>query len=497
MTSYPRKAAFELKPRTQRTGSPESSSETRSPGLILTACCLGQFVVVLDVSVINIALPIIKKTLGMSGTSLQWVVNAYTIVFAAFLLLGGRLVDIIGKRHTYLIGTLIFTTASLTAGLAFNPTMLILSRALQGLGAAIIAPASLSILGATFTDTASRARAFGTWGAVAAGAGASGVLIGGVVTQLVSWRWLFLINVPLGAGLAGLTVLAVSSSFRSSSPHQRIDIVSTLTAACGLVAFLYGISRLSSGFDWTVPVLAATAATLLLVFVRRQRYMTYPLLPLRLFARRSVTTANVVAFTSCAAMFSLFYFFPLLLQQVLRYTPIQAALACLPLSLGILVGARLLTPVCVTKLGHRATLLIALIASAVGYCWLSVASHETGVLQALVAPTILIGITQGIVGASSAIVATTDVPAGEIGIASGVLNASQQLGGAVGLASLVVIVSQYADMHTVHSAGAALADGYAAAIVVASLFPLLGAVASYFAPGRRSTKTEVPSEMSQ
>jgi EmrB/QacA subfamily drug resistance transporter len=456
------------------------------PGLVLAVCCAGQFLVVLDASVMNVALPSIQTALHFRTGSLQWIINAYTIVFAGFLLLGGRLADIYGRRRVFLGGIGVFTLASLAGGLAWNPASLLAARGVQGLGAAIMAPATLTVLGTTFTDRERRARAFGLWGAVAAGGGAIGALVGGAITEWLSWRWILLVNVPVGVLLTAGAAYAVTES-RKDDGDRRMDLPGALAITAGLILLVYGIVR-SEKEGWGSPQIIVSlglAVVLLVLFAvnEARRRDRHPLVPLGIFRNRSVTAANLVAFSSTAALWGTFFLFTLLLQLVLGYSPLETGFAYLPLSLGIVVAARGIAPL-VPKTGPRPLLVAGLLLSAAGLAWLSRAGADAGFLADLFGPTLVLGIGQGLVSASMTVAGTSEVGYREQGLVSGLLNTSRQVGGALGLGILAVVAAAHtsAVAHGGHATERALAAGFDRALLVSALFPLLGVAAALAVP---------------
>ncbi|WP_433234548.1 MFS transporter [Actinomadura nitritigenes] len=454
-------------------------------GLVLAICCAGQFLVVLDASVMNVALPSIRSALHFRTDSLQWIINAYTIVFAGFLLLGGRLADIYGRRRVFLGGIAVFTLASLAGGLAWNPASLLAARGVQGLGAAVMAPATLTVLGTTFTDKERRARAFGLWGAVAAGGGAIGALVGGAITEWLSWRWILLVNVPVGVLLTVGAAYAVTES-RKEDDDRRMDLPGALAITAGLILLVYGIVR-SEKEGWDSPQIIVSlglAVVLLALFaVNEVRRRTHPLVPLGIFRNRSVTAANLVAFTSTAALWGTFFLFTLLLQLVLGYSPLETGFAYLPLSLGIVVAARGIAPL-VPKVGPRPLLVAGLLLSAAGLAWLSGAGAGADFLADLFGPTLVLGIGQGLVSASMTVAGTSEVGYREQGLVSGLLNTSRQVGGALGLGILAVVAAAHTSdvAHGAHATARDLAAGFDRALLVSALFPLIGAAAALAVP---------------
>ncbi|MFD4716737.1 MFS transporter [Streptomyces sp. NPDC058430] len=472
--------------RTHRTPGPSPRAAPRL-GLVLFACCLGQFMNVLDASVVNVALPVISDDLGFDPHNLQLVNNAYTVVVCGFLLLGGRLADLFGQRRIFLGGVGLFTLASLVGGAADSPTTLILARALQGLGAAVMAPATLTVLGTTFTEPAARAKAFGWWSAVSGTAGAVGVLAGGVITQWFSWRWILLINVPIGLALCALVCWAVPET-RRPGIRRRLDLPGAVTVTLGLMAVVYGTSE-SPGNGWgsghvLVPMFAG--AMLLGTFlVIQAKFAPEPLVPLGVFRNRSVAAANLVAFFGIAALFSTFYFFTLMLQQVLGYSPLRTGLSYLPLSVGIALGGWGIARF-VPRTGPRPVLLAGLALSAVGLLWLSRLAVGAGYLSDVLAPEILLGLGMGAVLNATTNAATAGLPPEQAGLASGLLNTTRQLGSASGLVTLAALSAARIDSEaaagTPHAA--ALASGYGLALTGAGLCALAGLAAALWVPVR-------------
>ena len=475
----------------------ESTSTARSPassrlGLVLAICCAGQFMVVLDASVVNVALPSIDRSLHFGASNLQWVINAYTIAFAGFLLLGGRMADLYGRRKIFLAGITVFTISSLVGGLAFNGSSLVVARAVQGLGAAIVAPATLTVLGTTFTDPAARGKAFGLWGAVSGGGGAIGVLVGGVITEWLSWRWILLVNVPIGILLFAGTAYAITELSKDEN-ERRIDILGALSVTLGLISLVYGVAE-AQKYGWgsgrIIAALAVGAALLALFLVDQAKIARQPLVPLSIFGRRTVTVANIVSFTASAALFSTFYFFTLYTQIVLGYSPLETGLAYLPLSVGIFAGARGIAPL-VSRIGPRWILVTGLALSVIGLAWLGNTSVHASFAADLLVPSLLLGFGQGMVNASMANVGTAGLPYQQIGLASGLLNTNRQLGGAFGLAILVALSVR----HTSHYGGGpgaakqALASGYGLAFVVAAAIAGAGILAALAAPAKTESNS--------
>src|ERR1700722_8800398 len=316
--------------------------ERTNPWVVLVLICMAQFMVILDATIVNVALPSIQKDLGLSEANLQWIVNAYTLVFGGFLLLGGRAGDLLGRKRLFLVGLVIFTSASLLDGLATSEAMLIASRALQGLGAALISPAALSIISTTFAEGKERARALGVWAAIAIGGSAVGLILGGVLTQSFSWPWIFFVNVPVGIATFVLAFRLIPES-RDETAHGSHDPAGAVTVTGGLMTLVYAIVKAETA-GWTSATTLgffALALVLLASFVVIELRAKAPLVRLSIFRVRSLLTANLVMFLAMSGMFAMFFFNPLYIQRVLGYGPLEAGLAFLPFTAGIMVSAGL------------------------------------------------------------------------------------------------------------------------------------------------------------
>lgn len=452
---------------------------------LLALACAAQFMVVLDVSIVNVALPSIQAGLGIGPAGLPWVVNAYALTFAGLLLLGGRLADVCGLRRVFAAGLALFTLASLAGGLAGAPGPLIAARAFQGIGAALLAPATLTVVTTAFADDV-RPRALAAWTAVGLAGGTAGNLIGGVLTDALSWRWILLVNVPVGVLLTAGAAYAVTES-RKDDGDRRMDLPGALAITAGLILLVYGIVR-SEKEGWGSPQIIVSlglAVVLLVLFAvnEARRRDRHPLVPLGIFRNRSVTAANLVAFSSTAALWGTFFLFTLLLQLVLGYSPLETGFAYLPLSLGIVVAARGIAPL-VPKTGPRPLLVAGLLLSAAGLAWLSRAGAGAGFLADLFGPTLVLGVGQGLVSASMTVAGTSEVGYREQGLVSGLLNTSRQVGGALGLGILAVVAAAHtsAVAHGGHATERALAAGFDRALLVSALFPLLGVAAALAVP---------------
>jgi EmrB/QacA subfamily drug resistance transporter len=412
-----------------------------NPWVVLVLICLAQFMVILDATIVNVALPSIQNDLGLSEANLQWIVNAYTLVFGGFLLLGGRLGDLLGRKRLFLIGLVIFTAASLLDGLAVNSGMLIGSRALQGLGAALISPAALSIISTTFAEGAERAKALGVWAAIAIGGSAVGLILGGVLTQSFSWPWIFYVNVPVGIVGFILSLRLIPES-KDELAHRHYDVPGAITVTGGLMTLVYAIVKAETD-GWTAATTIgffALAVALLVSFVVIENRSPAPLVRLSIFRIRSLTTANIVMFLVASGMFAMFYFNTLYIQRVLGYGPLKAGLAFLPFTAGIMVSAGLASQFA-PKVGVRLVAGIGMVVSAAGMLLLTqLPLHGTYVANVL--PAILLSsLGMGAVFMPLTLVATTGLEDDDQGLASGLFNTSQQIGGALGLAVLSTIAA--------------------------------------------------------
>ena len=410
-----------------------------NPWLVLVLVCLAQFMVILDATIVNVALPSIQADLGMSDSGLQWVVNAYALLFGGFLLLGGRAGDLIGRKRIFLAGVVLFTVASLLCGLAQNETMLIVFRGLQGLGAALVSPAALSIVTTTFAEGAERAKALGVWAAIAVGGGAVGLVLGGVLVEAFSWPWIFFVNVPVGIAAFVWSLRSVPES-KDEHAHKSFDLLGALTVTGGLIALVYGIVRSAEAGWASAEVLGflAFAVVLLVAFVVIESRSVEPLVRLSIFSVRTVRGANVAMFIVAAGMFAMFFFNTLYVQRVLGYTPLESGLAFLPFTLGIIIGAGLAQPL-LPRLGAREVPLIGTALAAVGLLYFLRLTPESTYLADILPGVMLISIGMGLVFVPVTLIATSGVPVNDAGLASGLFNTAQQIGGALGLALLITL----------------------------------------------------------
>ncbi|HEY4778568.1 MAG TPA: MFS transporter [Solirubrobacterales bacterium] len=450
--------------------------EKRWLALILLAAA--QFVVVLDASIVNVALPTIGKALDFSDENLPWIVNAYVLTFGGFLLLGGRTADLLGRRRVFMAGLMLVAVASLAAGFAATEGQLIAARAAQGLGAAIISPAALSIVTTIFRDGAERNKALGVWGAVAGAGGAAGVLLGGILTDGLGWEWVLWVNVPVSLIAFALAPRLIAES-RASDQARAFDIAGAVTITAALSLLVYAVIDASeAGWGSTKTLgLIALALVLLAAFVAIELRSRKPLVPFSIFRIRTLTGANVVGVLVGASLFSMFFFISLYMQQVLGYSAIHAGLSYLPLAVTISLAAGVASQL-VTTLGYKTVLAAGLLFIVAGLLWFSRISVGGGFTTDILGPSLLAAIGLGFSFVTTTIAAVSGVEEEESGLASGLINTSQQVGGALGLA----VLSSLATTHTEDLLGSgsglkhALTEGFQAAFLGGAAIAALGFV---------------------
>lgn len=452
----------------------------RWPTLVLA--CVAQFMVILDVSVVNVALPSIRGDLGFSATGLQWVVNAYTLTFAGFLLLGGRAADLLGRRRVFIGGLLLFAVASLVGGFAQSQEMLVAARAAQGLGGAVVSPATLAIISTTFTEGSERNRALGIWGAMGGAGGAAGVLFGGLLTDLLSWQWVLFINVPIGIAAALLAPRFVAEG-RNRTRTRNFDLTGALTVTAGLVAVVFAVVRTDVngwGSAQTLVVLGAGLALIAAFIAIEGRFASQPLMPLRIFRSRPVSSANAIVFLLGGSMFAMWFFVSLYMQNVLGYSPLEAGLAFLPMTVTIIIGSTLASRL-VERLGAKPLLTPGMLLVGVGMLLFSRVAPG-GSYAGVLVPGVITAVGLGCAFVPVTITAVSGVAAEEAGLASGLVNTSRQVGGSLGLAVLATVATE----HTSTIGGgqptlAALTSGFDLAFEVGAGFAFAGALVALFA----------------
>ncbi len=468
-------------PTTPETTAPPAALTTpRAKNLALLLLAMTQFVIVIDASIVNVALPTIGTSLHFSRADLSWVVNAYTLTFGGFLLLGGRLADLIGRRRMFISGLILFSLASLAGGLAQSEGWLLIARAIQGLGAAIISPAALSILTTTFAEGAERNKALGAWGAVAGAGGAAGVLLGGILTSGLGWEWVLYVNVPIGLAAAALAPRLLLES-RADEAGRSFDIPGAISVTAGLSLLVYAlVDTVNVGWGSTATVLRlAGAAILISAFLVIERRAVQPLMPFSIFRLRTLRGANVVGLLIGMSLFSMFFFVSLYVQGVLHYTPIKAGLAYLPLAIGIILSAGAASAL-VTRFGFKPILISGLLLVAAGLLWFSQVHTPGGSFtHDILGPSLVAAVGLGFSFVPVTIAAVTGTEPREAGLASGLINASTQIGGALGLAILATIANSRTKSVLTggeHDPLVALTRGFDRAFLVGAGFAIAGAI---------------------
>jgi EmrB/QacA subfamily drug resistance transporter len=465
--------------------------------IALILLCFAQFIVVIDASIVNVALPSIGEGLNFSQENLSWVVNAYVLTFGGFLLLGGRMADLLGRRRVFIAGLLLVAAASLAAGFAANEGQLIAARAAQGLGAAIISPSALSIITTTFSDGAERNKALGAWGAVAGAGGAAGVLFGGILTDGLGWEWVLWINVPIALAVAALTPGLVAET-RSESATRHFDAAGAVSVTAGLSILVYAlVDATDAGWGSTQTLgLLALSAALIAAFVAIELRSAAPLMPFRIFRLRTLTGANIVGLLVGASLFSMFFFITLYMQQVLGYSAIKAGLSYLPLALTIIVASGIASQL-VTRIGFKPVLAMGMTFIAAALVWFSQVSVGGGFATDILGPSLLAATGLGFGFVTTTIAAVSGVREQESGLASGLINTSQQIGGALGLAVLATIANSRTDDLMASSGGDpaalpnALTEGFQSAFLGGAAIAALGLVLTLVLIRNRDSRAHV------
>ena len=459
----------------------QQSAQDRRRWSALALIVVAQFMVILDVAIVNVALPSIKLDLGFSQSNLQWVISAYAIMFGGTLLLGGRLGDLLGRRRLFIAGLSVFSVSSLLCGLAWSESSLIAFRAVQGLGGALLAPAALALLMTTFAEGRERNIALGVYGAAAGSGAAAGVLLGGVLTSYFSWPSIFFINVPVGIAAIALTPRLLRES-RADLQHRHFDFAGAFSVTAGLMLLVYALTRATSD-GWattsTIGLLSASAA-LVVAFVVIELRSAAPLLPMSIFRLRTLTAANATMALVGAVAFSEFFLLTLYMQDVLEYTAVQTGVAFLAFALTVVVASNV-AQVVVGRIGVSRTLTVGLLASAVSVAWLTRLPVDGQYFTDLFPAFILGGAGMGFSFVPVTIASLSGVGRAEAGVASGLVNTSRQIGGAIGLAAVSAIAAAsttaYADAHDVTSSSAAALDhGFQTGLYVLTGLLVLGAV---------------------
>ncbi|MDN7847472.1 DHA2 family efflux MFS transporter permease subunit [Burkholderia seminalis] len=459
----------------------------------LIVLCLGVLMIVLDSTIVNVALPSISTDLHFTETALVWVVNAYLLTFGGCLLLGGRLGDLYGQRRMFLAGLVAFTLASLACGLAQSQTMLIAARAVQGLGGAVVSAVSLSLIMNLFTEPGERARAMGVYGFVCAGGGSIGVLLGGLLTSSLSWHWIFLVNLPIGIAVYAMSA-ALLPRRRAPAGAARLDVAGAITVTASLMLAVYGIvGGNEAGWLSTQTVaLIGAAAVLLALFIAIEARSAHPLMPLSLFAARNVALANVIAVLWAAAMFAWFFLSALYMQRVLQYGPLQVGLAFLPANLIMAAFSLGLSARIVMRFGIRGPIAAGLLIAACGLALFSRAPVDGGFVLHVLPGMTLLGIGAGVAFNPMLLAAMSDVDPADSGLASGIVNTAFMMGGALGLAVLASLAAARTDVLAAAQAAplAALNGGYHAAFAFGAVFAAVAALIGFALRIRRQEAVE-------
>jgi EmrB/QacA subfamily drug resistance transporter len=464
--------------------------------LALGLLCVAQFVVVLDATIVAIALPEIQLDLGFSRAGLQWVISAYTLVFGGFLLLAGRAADLWGRRRLFMVGLAVFTAASLACGLAASPPALVLGRIAQGLGAAIVAPSALSSLTVAFPEGEGRGRALGVWTAAAAGGGATGWLLGGLLTGSLGWEWVFFVNLPVGLAGVALAPVLISESRDETAP-PRLDVAGAICVTAGLTLLVYGITRVQeAGLAAPLTLISlASSVVLLALFVAVEGWVRHPLVPLGVFRSRVLLGANLVALVLTASTTPPMLLCTLYVQQVLGFPPAEAGLVFPPFNLAV-IGGSLFGPRLVARLGPRTTMVCGLIAIAAGSaCLLGIRPHGGGYLLYLIIAFVLMGTGLGCASVASTASGTAAAEGSLQGLASGLLNSAAQIGTVLGLAILIPLSAARTEVLTgPMPADTALVGGFRLAFLGAVAIAACGIAIATVLTGRKQQKTDPSAE---
>jgi len=470
----------------------------RSHGrLVLFIACLAQFMVVLDISIVNVALPSMRSSLGLTAAGQQWIVNAYTLVFGGCLLFGGRAADIYGLRRAFTVGLALFTASSLVGGLAQSGGMLVAARAVQGLGAAVLAPATLSLITTTYREPAARTRALTAWGATAATGGAFGAVAGGLLTNAFGWRAVMFVNVPIGAALL-VASLATLEELAADRPRRTLDLPGTVTVTGGLALFIYAIVTTDTHAWGSLHTLGLIALSLVILaaFVVIELRSPDPTVPLGIFRNLALAGANAIALLLGGLIAAQIFFMSLYLQQVLDYSPLHAGFVLLIPTAGAF-AASIVSGKLTGRLGPRTILIGGPLLGAIGSLWLSQLDASGGVFLPFALPALVT-----VLGCASCFVpmtvsATAGVDIRDAGLASGLINSSRQIGSAVGLAALVTVATSHTTslLHEGgHSVGSALTSGYDRGFLVTAVMALAMALVAALVLPRIPTRKKQPAE---
>jgi EmrB/QacA subfamily drug resistance transporter len=460
---------------------PGAARRGHHPGAALAVITASQLMVVLDATIVNVALPTIQTHLKFSYTSLTWVLNAYTLTFGGLLLLGGRAGDILGRRRVFIFGIALFTFASFLGGLATTSWWLLAARALQGVGGAIASPTALSLITTNFEEGAERNRAFGVFAAVSGSGAAIGLLAGGMLTSWLSWRWVLFVNVPIGIFIASIAREYINESEKHPG---RFDIVGAITSTLGMTALVYAFIRASGSAGWgdgLTLVCFAAAVILLVIFVLNEMRSPQPITPLHMFKNRNRSGSYVVMLFLAGALFAMFFFLTVFVQRVLLYSPLKTGFIFLPVSAAIVVSAQVCAKQLV-KVGPKPFMVVGAIMSAAALWWLSLVNVHSTYVGSLLGPLVIFGLGMGFLFVPLTMVAVSGVDPQESGSASGLLNVMQQVGGSLGLAILTTAFATAQRHAAAHGAtgNAKLAHGISTALQVSVVFGVCALLATIF-----------------
>ncbi len=462
----------------------DAEAAQRRKWLALALLASTQFVIILDAAIVNVAIPSIGRDLNFSEENLTWIPNAYALTFGGFLLLGGRMADLLGRRRLFMCGLVLFSVASLAGGLAGSEEQLIIARALQGLGAALLAPSALSMVTNMFEEGSERNKALGVWGAVSGSGGAAGVLLGGILTEYAGWEWVLWVNVPIGV-IAAILAPRLLVESRRESDLRHFDALGAITVTAGLSLLVFAlVDTINEGWGSTQTLtLLAVAIALLVTFVFTELRSKDPLMPFGIFRLRTLSGANIVGLLVGAALFAMFFFLSRYMQEVLGYSALDAGLSYLPLALAIIFSAGGAS-VLVTKLGFKPVLLAGLVLVTIGLLWFAQVPQDGVYLSDLLAPMVICAVGLGFAFVPVTIAAVSGVSEDESGLASGLINTSQQIGGALGLAVLgTIAASKTTDLLTAAQGApaalpGALTEGFQLAFLTGAGFSVLGIIAT-------------------
>ena len=459
-----------------------------NPNAVLLIVAVAQFMVILDASIVNVALPTIKRDVGFSEQSLSWILNAYTLLFGGFLLLGGRAADRLGRRRLFMAGIALFATASLVCGISQSEGELLIARACQGLGGAMVSPAALSIILTTFAEGTARNRALSVWGAISGAGGAVGLLLGGLLVQALSWRWVFFVNIPIGAMVLALAPRIVPESRASTGPKGGYDVQGALTITLGTMALVFTLIKAES-WGWTSGRTIGgfvVAAVLIAAFLLVERRQEDPLVPLRIFRNRNLAAADATLLVTVAALFGMFFFLTLYMQQVLGFSALKTGVAYMPLSV-TLIAASAVASKLVDRFGPKPVLATGLLVATCGFLLLTRVTGHGDYASHVLPSMIILAAGMGCAFVPVTIAGTSGVAPDDSGLASGLLNTTQQVGGSLGLAILSSVATSRTTsaLHAGSALPGALTHGFTGAFVIGGALCAMGAVFTLvLLPGR-------------